>query len=168
MKRAALLLPVDPVVSGIEIQNQLAGRLRKGSDECFHQHARERRCRRTIRAVLQAAKGRTGSKLIAPVDGTLPGQIAAQGVVIVEIFIAQRQAIDALPQQIDLAMRNQLPSARIVDRPIQRFSQAKVPIDLPQKDHPTVTGNIASGKTAFDFSTIKAWKLKEFRGTFWH
>ena len=55
-----------------------------------------------------------------------------------------------------------------MDRPIQRLGQTEAPIDLAEKYHPTVTGTITASKTAFDFATIKAWKLKEFRGTFWH
>ena len=162
MKRAALLMPVDPVVSGIEIKDQLARRLRKGSDECFHQHSRERHRCRTIRAVFQSTRGGARSKLFAPVGGALPGQIAALRVAVVEIFIAQRQAIDALSQQIDLSVRNQLPSARIVDRLIQRLGQTEMPIDLAQTDYPTVTGNIAPEKLHLIVRRSKIGTSKSF------
>ena len=92
----------------------------------------------------------------------------AQGVVIVEIFIPQRQPVDALAQQIDLPMGDQRRIARIKQDLVERCDQTQVPVNLAQEQDAAIAGNVAPAKVRFDFATIKAWKSRCGVRTMWH
>lgn len=123
--------------------------------------------RRLARASSRHKVGLLPSALVA-LHRALPGQIVAQRVVIVEILGAQREAIDALPQQIDLLLGDQLRVAWVGQGGIQRAGQAQASIGRAQKHHATVAGDIPALETRLDFAPIEAWKLKQFVVPFWH
>ena len=87
---------------------------------------------------------------------------------VIEIFVARGETVDALPQEIDLRMGDQIRVARIGQRRIQCAGQPEAPIGLAQEHHPAVAGNLASLETRLDFAPIKAWKSKQFVVTYWH
>jgi hypothetical protein len=88
--------------------------------------------------------------------------------VIIEVLIAERDPVNALPQEIDLRVRDQIGMARIGDPRIERADQTEPAIGRTQHHHPAVTGDIAPGKTGLDFAPIKAWKSEKFSVTIWH
>src|ERR1035437_5721861 len=74
-------------IGGVEVQDQLPRRLRKRSDELLDQHLMHGPGYLTIGAVLQPAERGTGGQRLVPFDGRLPGQIMAERVVVVEVFV---------------------------------------------------------------------------------
>ena len=82
----------------------------------------------------------------------------AQRIVVIEILVAEREAIDALPQQVDLRMGDQLRIARIGQRRIQRVDEPESPIGLAQEHHPAIAGDLAPWKLA---SILRRSKLEK-------
>ena len=134
----------------------------------FQQHRVHRHGTAAAGARFEPAQGRAAAQRLVALHRALPGQIVAQRIVIIEILVAQREAVDALPQQTDLLMGDQLRGARIGQRRIQRTGQPKAPIGLAQEHHAAVAGDLAALKTRLDFTPIEAWKLKQFVVTVWH
>ena len=58
VEEAALLLAVDRVVGGVEVEDQVLGRLGMGGDELIDQDLGDADQGRAVDAVLQAAEGR--------------------------------------------------------------------------------------------------------------
>ena len=87
---------------------------------------------------------------------------------VVELLVARRKAEDALAQQIDLAVGDQIGVARIVEHGVQSASEAQPPVGLPQEHQPAIAADVAPGETGFDFTTIKAWKIQKSLRTIWH
>ena len=86
---------------------------------------------------------------------------------IIEILVTGSQPIDALPQQIDLAMGDQLWIARIRQRRIEGGDQAQPTIRLAQQQDAAIAGDIAPVEIGLDFPAIKAWKGELRCGTVW-
>jgi hypothetical protein len=57
----AFLIAMDPVIGGVEAQDQFLGRLGKRGDELFQQYLVEGQSRLAIRPLLQSAKRRCRS-----------------------------------------------------------------------------------------------------------
>ena len=87
---------------------------------------------------------------------------------VVEILVAQRDPVDALAQQIELPVGDEVRVPRIGDHRIERADQAQPAIHLPQHHHPAIAGDIAARETRFDFAAIEAWKMEQFGVTVWH
>ena len=87
---------------------------------------------------------------------------------IVQILVARRQPVDALAQQIDLAVGDQIGIARIVKCRIEGAGETEPPVGLPQEHQPAVAADIAPGEIYFNFSAIKAWKIQRSLRTIWH
>ena len=87
---------------------------------------------------------------------------------VVEILVAQRDPVDALAQQIDLRVGDEVRRAWIGDHRIQRAHPTQPPIDRAPHHHPAIAGDITPGKTRLDFAAIKALKMKQFGVTVWH
>jgi hypothetical protein len=116
----------------------------------------------------EPAQRRTAAERLVALHRALPGQIVPQRIVVIEILVAQREAVDALTQQIDLLMGDQIRMARIGQRRIQRAGQPEASIGLAQKHHATVAGDLPALETRLDFAPIEAWKNKQFVITLWH
>ncbi len=121
-----------------------------------------------VGARFEPAQSRAAAQRRVALDCALPGQIVAQRVVIIEILVAQREAVDALAQQIDLLMGDQLRIARIGQRRIQRAGQPEPAVGLAQEHHAAVAGNLAALEARLDFAPIEAWKIEKLGITIWH
>jgi hypothetical protein len=103
---------MHPVIGRVEIQNQFAGSRRKRRDEFFHQHLVQREGRPPVHPVFQPAQRRAGGQFLVALQRRLPGQVQPQRPVIVEVLVTEGQTVNALAQQIDLPVRNEIRVAR--------------------------------------------------------
>ena len=79
VEEAALLLAVDRVVGGVEVEDQVLGRLGVGGDELVDQDRGDADQGRAIDAVLQAAEGRRRGQGQLRLGGLPGGESAARG-----------------------------------------------------------------------------------------
>jgi hypothetical protein len=95
----------------------------------------------------------------------LPGRIAPQRGVIVEILVAEDYTVNLLPQQIDLPVNNEARVARIGQHPVQRGDQTQAAICLAQEQHAPVAADLTPDETRLDFVAINAGKLEQLLRT---
>ncbi len=150
------------IIGRIKVEDQLGRRLRKRRDKRLPQHPVHGHRTGPRGAGLEPAERRTGAQRRVPLQRALPHDIPPQRIMIVEILVAQRQSIDALPHQRHLLVHDEARMPRIRHRRRKRRRQPQPPIRFPQQHHPTVAGDLAALKTGLDFPPIKAWKSKEF------
>lgn len=86
------------VIGRVEIEDQLGRCLGKGSDELLDQHLVKSHGGLAVHPLLEPAKRRAGSQFRVTLERRLPGQILPQRRVVIEVLVAQRQSVDALPQ----------------------------------------------------------------------
>jgi hypothetical protein len=144
VKEAAFLFSVHGVMRGVEVQHDLLRRRVVGGDELRHEHAGQAPQRFAVDAVLQSAQRRRAGQRLVGV-GRLLGQhrkqgIAAQRGVVVEVFVAQRDAEDALAQHRPLVVHHAGRIARIGQAGGQRVDQPDPPIDLAQQQPAAIRG----------------------------
>ena len=87
---------------------------------------------------------------------------------VIEVFVAQRQTIQALPYQAGQIVQTTGTTARISDRMRYRLAQSEPAIGLLQQQYAAVTGDIATGESSFDPAAFTGWKVKRVLGTFCH
>ena len=159
VEEAALLLAVQRVVGGVEVQHQLFGRGLEAGDELLDQHLVQAPRGGPVGPLLQPAqRGRTGD-LAVHAYGRLHGHVAAQRAVVVQILPAQRQAIHALAQHVAHAVLDQQRAARVGNAARGCFEQAQLAIDLAQQHHAAVAGHAAAIEAALHDSSAKTAKL---------
>ncbi len=100
VEEAPLLLAVDRVVGGVEVEDQGLGGLGMGGDEPIDQDLGDADQGRAVDAVLQAAERRRRGEGPALV-GDLPGGrsqrgVATKGLMVVEVLVAQCEGGDPL------------------------------------------------------------------------
>src|ERR1017187_5117136 len=149
------------IIRGVEVEDQLAGRHAERSDELVGQNLMQPPGGGAIRAVFQSAERGTRSQWFDLLDGRLPDRVQPQGVVIVEVFVAVAQAVDALAQQRMLGMFNQRRVARIGQHLRHRPGQTQAAIQLAQQRQPAVTGHVTTGKTGGYQSLFYGWKFEK-------
>ena len=98
-EEAAFLAPMHRIIGGIKVQDQLCGRGVKGSDDALHHGLMGGPGPRAVGGLVKTANGRGRGQPAIPPAGSLEGQIIAQGVMIVGIFIAERHRKHPLAQQ---------------------------------------------------------------------
>ena len=69
----------------------------------------------------EPAKGRAAGQGLVPLHGRLPHQIVAQAVMVVEVFIARRQPVNALPKKLHLRVGDQQWVAWVDQHTVQGF-----------------------------------------------
>ena len=138
MKETPLLLPAQRRVDGVDIENDLLGRLGVRFHKHVHQQAVHRCAVTADLLVAVHAAGRT----LQPVQRRLAGQ---RLVVIVEVFLPQRQRVDPLRDQLPDLVFDQLGIAPVFEAGGQARQQVDAPVDLAQQqraavgaDHPAV------------------------------
>ena len=124
MKETAFLAAMHCVIGGIKVQDQFFRRGIKGGDEGLHHGLVGGPGPSPIGGPVKAANGRGGGQPPIPSAGGLEGQIIAQGVMIVGVFIAQRHRIHPLAQQRQQSMADLAGLAAIVQTAGQIREQA--------------------------------------------
>jgi hypothetical protein len=87
---------------------------------------------------------------------------------IVEVLVAESQAIQALTEQTRQVMRTAGASSGIVQRFGHRLAQTESAIRLLQQQHTAITGDVAAVESGFNPTAFAGWKVKRLLGTFCH
>lgn len=93
MELTALLLAVDRIVGGVEVQHQPLRCPRKGGDELLDEHRVQAPGRRPVGTVLPTAQRRGAGQQRVAFDRRLERQVVAQCLMVIEVLVAQRQAV---------------------------------------------------------------------------
>jgi hypothetical protein len=168
VKGAALLVAVHPVVGRVEIKDQLRRRFAKRRDELLHQHPVKSESCLPVHPVFQPAERGTRRQFLVASQRRLPGQIAPQRGVIVEVLVPQGQTKDALAQEIDLPMHDEKRVTRIGQHRVERGDETEATVGLPQQENAPVAAHVASGETRLDLAAVKAGKLEQLLRTICH
>ena len=156
---AALLLAVNRVAGGVEVEDQLLGSLRMRGDEALdHGHMRRPRSG-AIRRPLKAPHRRgTGEPSIAP-DRRLPRQVVAQTFMVVNVFVAQRNSVHPLAQQRQKFVRGLASLARVVESTRQARQQVEPAVRRSRKLRPAVRRDIAASEIRLNPTPTTPWKF---------
>jgi hypothetical protein len=159
VEEALLLLAVQRVVGGIEVQHELRRRGLEAGDELLDQQLVQPHRGGAIGPALQPAqRGRTGHPALDG-DGGLHGRVAAQCAVVVQVLPAQRQPDHALAQHVAHGVRDPQRVARVSCAAAGRFDQPELAIDGRQQHHPAVAGHAAAVEAAFDNPSAHATEI---------
>ena len=168
VEEAPLLMAVHRIVGGIHVQHNLFGRPLEGGDEGRGQNLVNRPRPIPFGPVLEAAqRRRAGQSPVAP-GRRLQGKVMAQGRVIVQILVAQRNPEYPLAQQIRHAMAQLAPLTRIAKPARHRRRQAKPAIRLTQQQRTAIARHLTAVETRLDPAPATGWKRKPTRDTIRH
>jgi hypothetical protein len=92
-------------------------------------------------------------------------RVLAQLVVIVEIFVAQRQAEDALPDQRLHLVLDQARIAPVVEARGEPLHQRQTLVHLPQQQRPRVRRDLAAREARHHRPAFYRFKLEQLRRT---
>ena len=118
-----LLVAVQRHVGGVDVEHQFSRWRLVAGDELIDEHAMQCNGLRPRRPRLQAAQRGRARQRIDPADRGLHQQVVSQRVVVVEVFVATAQAVDALGQEISQAVRDARRVARITQHRGRRAAQ---------------------------------------------
>ena len=172
VEEAALLLAMDRVVGGIEVEDQGLGGHRVGGHELIDQDRGESDQGLAIDAVLQAAERRRGGqRRLGPgiASGSqLQHGVMAQGQVIVEVLVAQRDGDDPLGQQALLIVPDHLRRAWIGECGVEGVEEPGVSFDLAEQQGAGVGGEPSALEVGDDVLGSEAGKGEGRGGTVCH
>ena|GEM_PF-2713319 len=143
---AAILIAVNQVIGGVEVEHQLFRRHLERSDELVNEDALHGYRGLAISTVLEPAQRRTKGRCTILADRSLQRQIVAQPIVIVQVFVALAQTEHPLPQQLFGAVLHQTRVARIGQHIGHRFQQSESPLNLPQQQQASIRSDITAIK----------------------
>ena len=173
VEEAVLLLAVDGIVGGVEVEDQFLGRRRLRRDKALDQSGGHLHQVGAADAVLQAAQGGRGGQLGSVVgsgviDGGLPEGIVTEPLVVVEIFVTASDAKNPLGQQATLRVGNEVRVAGVGDGVVQGVEEAKAAVGLTQKQYAGVRGEDASGEISLERTSFGTGKRQRRCGTLCH
>jgi hypothetical protein len=168
VKEAPFLAAMDGIVGGIEVQDQALGHALFGGNELLNDDLVHAPSRFPVGPVFPAAQGGRAGQRHAAAQRGLDRQVAAQCLVVVEVFITQGQSVNPLPQQAQAIVVNTGLAPWILQDPGDRFGQAQATVDLLQQQHAAIGSDVTALKIGFDTAALTGWKLKRFLGTVCH
>jgi transposase len=162
------LVAVQRHVRRVDVEHQFRGGLLVRGNELFDKHTVQRPGLRARSPILQPAeRGGRGQRLSAPNRG-LHQHIVAQRLVVVQVFVAAAQPVQALRQQVAQTVADALRIARIGNRCSGRAAQAQVPIDLAQQQQPAVAAQVPTAKVGFNDTPAEVAEIDLVFRTLWH
>jgi hypothetical protein len=180
VKEPPLLMPVQRVVGGVEIEDDLLGRLLVRLQEQIDKQRLDLGAipgdpviaRQLRPAPLQPVERRfAGQRRTIPAAGRqLAGQhrhcrVVAQLVVIDQIFIAQRNSEHALPDQRRHFVLDQFRRAAVGKTLGKPLDQPDCPICRPQQQGSRIRGDLAAVKPRHHRAPFDACKTEQIRAT---
>ena len=173
VKEAFLLIAVNRIVGGVEIERELLGRRLERGDELIDQDRCEPNERGTVDVVLETAQGGRRRQLGRAVDfgmiGTrLPERIESKAAVLVEIFVAGGKPEDALGPKRALGMHDPLRATRIGEGRIDGVEQADPPIGLAEQKQSGIGADVPGVELGKQFPLADAGKKNASRVTVRH
>jgi hypothetical protein len=171
VEEAALLLAVQRVVGGVEVQHQFLGRDLEAGNELLDQNPVQAPRGGAVGPLLQSAQRRGAGHFAIHAHGCLHGHVLAQRAVIVQILPAECQPVHALAQHVAHAVLDEQRAARVGDAVRGRLDQPELAIDLAQQQHPAVACHAATVEAALHHTSAKTAELDRpnlnFFGTVW-
>ena len=160
MKEPLLLVAVDGIVGGVEVQDQFLRNGRLRTNEHLDENLRHGGQGLAIDTVLQPAQGRRRRQrqilLNASFAQDLKQGVFPQTLVVVEVFIALGDAEDSLGQQGPLRMDDKEWMAWIGDTSIEGVDQSEGSIRLSQQQGPAIGGQFAALEISLDVLAFEA------------
>ncbi len=168
LKETALLVAVNRIVGGVEVEDQLVGRVFARGDEGLHQNLVRGPSHLAVGRVLEPAqRRRTGWRLI-PIGRRLQCLVVAQGVVVVQILVTQGQAVDPLPQHISQTVLNLARLPVVGQPPGKRCRQSQQVIRPAQQQNAAVARHMTSIEAGGYPAFTTGWKFQMIGGTICH
>jgi hypothetical protein len=180
VKEPPLLMPVQRVVGGVQVENDLLGRVLVR----FHEQSDKQRldlgpvpgdaviARQLRPAPLQPVECRFASqgRTILATSRQLAGQhrhrrVVTQLVVIDQVFVAQRQRKDPLPDQSSDSVLDQLRRAAVDETLGKPIDQPDRPVRRPQQQGSGIRSDLAALKPGHHHTPLDACKPKQIRAT---
>ncbi len=121
-----------------------------------------------VGAFFESAKSGAGGERRVAVDRRLPEQIMAQGVMIVEVFIALDEAQDALANELLLGVGDEARVAVVGQGLAQILDEPEACIHLADEQQAAVAGDLAALEGGLDFSAVEAVKMELGWVPVWH
>src|SRR5665213_867278 len=144
VEETPLLLAVDEVVGGVEIEDQVLGRIEMGGEELIDQDLGDLDQGLAVDPVFQAAKGgRRGEgrrRIGVRSGGELQGGIEAESLMVVEILVAQRDGEDPLSEHGLLVMHDDRQPAWVGDDAIEGVEEPEPLAELAKEQSTGVGG----------------------------
>ena len=117
VEEASLLMAVHRIVGGVDVEHDLLGRRREGGDIGLDQNPVDAPGPGPLGPVLEAAQGRRAGQHPVALGRRLHGQVMAQGVMVVEVLVAQRDPEHPLAQHVHKPVPH-LAALAIVRKPL--------------------------------------------------
>jgi len=95
-------------------------------------------------------------------------QVVSQRVVVVEIFVAAAQPVDALRQQVSQRVRDAPRIARIAQHRRSRATQPDALVGASQQQHTAIRADVAAIEVGLDHASTKPSKTYRLVATLWH
>jgi hypothetical protein len=172
VKETIFLLAIQRVVGGVKVEHQFLGCGFEAGDELLDQHLMQPPSRCSISPFLQTTQCRGAGHLAINTHCSLHRHVTAQCAVVVQVFPAKSQTIDALSQHVHHRVFGQQRTARISYAACRRLHQTKLAISRPEQHHPGIAGHAAAIKSTLHDSSAKVAKFNlaysRFFGTVWH
>jgi hypothetical protein len=172
VEEAALLMAVDRVVGGVEVEDQRLGRAVMAGDELIGEHAGDADQGGAVDAVLQAAEGRGGCQrrvgLGRASGGQLQRRVAAEGQVVVEVLVAAGDGGDALGEQGLLVVRDEFGPAGVGDGRVEGLEEAEAAFDLAEQQGTGVGGEPTAVEVGDDGPGSEPRKVQGVEATVCH
>jgi hypothetical protein len=109
-----------------------------------------------------------GARRVALTAARRQQRIAAQLVMIIEIFVPKSQTEDPLPEQILYGVLNPLGSSVIIEAGGKPLDEIQALIDLPKQQGATVRADPTTIKRGDDFAPTRTLKEESLSGTVCH
>ncbi|ANG62622.1 hypothetical protein A8C75_09090 [Marinobacterium aestuarii] len=155
---AAHLLPMHRIVSRVEIENQPLRWLPVRANELLNQFFMHGHGPGPISVEFEPAQcGLTGQFSIA-IDGRLKCQVMPQCLVIIEVFVTQRQSVNALSDHGLCLVPAMGGAARIRNLAGDRAGKPQLPVELSEQQHTGIGRDVATVEIGLDFTTFTTWK----------
>jgi hypothetical protein len=155
-------------IDGVEVEDQFRRRRSKRTDELLDQDAVQSHSGGAIGPVLESAQGRRTRQRRDALDRRLQRQILTQVAMVVEILVAERQAVQTLPQLRQRAVPATPRIPWIAQLPRRRRAQPEPAIGGPHQQHSPVAGHRAARKIHRNRPLAAGWKIKTPLGTVRH
>ena len=142
------------VVHGVEVESQRERRLGERGDELVDEHVAEILQRGNVDLVLEARQRRLAGQVRAvgrAIGDEFEGRIGPQGVVVVLIVVAGKDAEDAHANHVDERVFDEFRIAWIIEGGRELSSQADLVIELSQQQQPGIGGERSIGNLNLDW-----------------
>ena len=167
MEESPLLVTVDGVIRGVEVEDQVLGRLGVSGDKLINHDLGARDQRRAVNAVFEAAEGWGRGEgplgIGAPSGGHLQHGVGAEGLMVVEILVAQSESEDPLGEQRLLVVDGEDGMAWVGDHRVEGVEEADAVGDLAQEQRRRRWSSVPLGSRR-QRSWTRGWKSGAVRG----